>query len=83
VKDREGLAIKSRESSVADPGSGSGILDEQPGSYFRELTKTIFWVKIIKICDADPGWKKFGSGIKGWKKFGSGINVPRKLFTIA
>jgi hypothetical protein len=57
-------------------GSGSGILclfdhwtrirDEQPGSYFRE--ETILWVKILKFFDADPGCKKFGSGIHdpGW-----------------
>jgi hypothetical protein len=52
---------------VADPGSGafltpgsgmgrksssgSGIRDEQPGSYFQ-----FFW-------DRDPGWRQFGSGI--------------------
>jgi hypothetical protein len=37
-------------------------------------------VKILKFFDADPGWKKFGSGIldgknsdPGWKKVGSGI----------
>jgi hypothetical protein len=28
---------------------------------------------LSKFFDADPGWKKFGSGIRGWKKFGSGI----------
>ncbi len=28
-----------------------------------ESLETIFWVKILKFCDADPGWKKFGSGI--------------------
>jgi hypothetical protein len=46
-------------------GFGSGIRDEQPdhGSYFREL-RAIFWVKILKFFDADPGWKKFGSGIR-------------------
>jgi hypothetical protein len=38
------------------------IRDEQPGSYFRELKKQ-FWVKILKFFDADPGWKKFRSGI--------------------
>jgi hypothetical protein len=38
------------------------IRDEQPGSYFRELQKQ-YWVKILKFFDADPGWKKFGSGI--------------------
>jgi hypothetical protein len=26
--------------------------------------KTIFWVKILKFFDADPGWKKFGSGME-------------------
>jgi hypothetical protein len=29
--------------------------------------------KILKFFDADPGWKKFGSGIRGWKRFGYGI----------
>ncbi len=53
--------------------------------YFSYSLATIFWVKILKFFDADPGswifltldpgWKKFGSGITdtGWKKFGSGI----------
>jgi hypothetical protein len=42
------------------------ILDEHPGSYFRELRNNFFWLKIIKFFDADPdlGWKKFGSGIR-------------------
>jgi hypothetical protein len=31
---------------------------------------------MLKFFDADPGWKKFGSGITGWKKVGSGINIP-------
>jgi hypothetical protein len=41
------------------------IRDEQPGSYFLELRNN-FWVKILKFFDAarDPGWKKFGSGIR-------------------
>ncbi len=55
---------------VADPGSGvfltpgSGIRgwvknqdpdpDEQPGSYSESL-ETIFWVKILKLFDVDPG----------------------------
>jgi hypothetical protein len=25
----------------------------------------------------DPGWKKFGTGIRGWKKVGSGIRDKR------
>jgi hypothetical protein len=44
-------------------GSGSRIQDEQPGSYFRELRNN-FWVKILKFFDADPGQKKFGSGVE-------------------
>jgi hypothetical protein len=28
-----------------------------------ESIETVFWVKILKFFDADPGWKKFGSGI--------------------
>jgi hypothetical protein len=44
-------------------GSGSGIRYEQLRSYFLELRKDFFWVKIFKFFDADPGWKKVGSGI--------------------
>jgi len=45
---------------VADPGSGafltpgSGIRDEHPGSYFLQI-ETIFWGKVLKFFDADPG----------------------------
>jgi hypothetical protein len=48
---------------IRDPGSGmgkklgSGSGMNNRGSYFRELKKTIFWVKILKFFDADPGWK--------------------------
>jgi hypothetical protein len=58
--------------------SGSGIRDEQPGSYFLELRNhffVFFGVKILKFFGVDPG-----SGIQdedssdpGWKKVGSGI----------
>jgi hypothetical protein len=40
--------------------SGSGM--NNPG-HISESLETIFWVKILKFFDADPGWKKFGSGI--------------------
>ncbi len=51
------------ESWIRDPGSEKiRIRDEQPGSYFRELSNN-FWVKILESFDADPGWKKIGSGI--------------------
>jgi hypothetical protein len=51
--------------------------------HISESLETILWVKILKFFDADPGWKKFGSGMEnirirdpGWKQFGSGINIP-------
>jgi hypothetical protein len=50
-------------SSVADPGSGmgrksasgSGIRNEQPGSYFLELRNNFLGVKILKFFYADRG----------------------------
>jgi hypothetical protein len=42
------------------PGSGSGMNDPD---HISENLETIFLVKILKFFDADPGWKKFGSGI--------------------
>jgi hypothetical protein len=66
--------------SVADPDPGSGALstpgseirDKQPGSYFQEPKKQFFGLKYINslIWIRNPGWKKFGSGMK---KVGSGI----------
>jgi hypothetical protein len=71
---------------VFDPGirdgrqsaSGSGIRDEQPGSYFLELRNhffAIFGVKILKFFDEDPGSGMETVRIRdpGWKKVGSGI----------
>jgi hypothetical protein len=52
--------------------SGSGIRDEQPGSYFIELRNhffvCFFGVKKLKFFYADPGWRQFGSGIQDGKK---------------
>jgi hypothetical protein len=31
--------------------------------HISESLETIFWVNLLKFIDADPGWKKFGSGI--------------------
>jgi hypothetical protein len=31
--------------------------------HISESLETIFWVKILEFFDADPGRKKFGSGI--------------------
>jgi hypothetical protein len=53
-----------------DPGSGmgkksgSGIRNEQPGSYFLELRNHFLGLNYIKFFDADPGSKKFGSGME-------------------
>jgi hypothetical protein len=41
-------------------GSKSGINNPD---HISESLETIFWVKILQFFDADPGWKKFGSGI--------------------
>jgi hypothetical protein len=70
-------------SSVADPDPGfgavltpgSGIRDEQPGSYFQELRNHFFGVKLYKILkffDADPGSGMETIRIRepGWKKVG-------------
>jgi hypothetical protein len=35
-------------------GSGSGIRNEQPGSYFLELRNHFYWVKILKPRKQDP-----------------------------
>jgi hypothetical protein len=40
-------------------GSGSGMNSPVPISASLE---TIFWAKMLKFFDADPGWKKFRSG---------------------
>ncbi len=44
-----------------DPGYGSGMNNQD---HISECLETFFWVKILKFFDADPGWKKFGSGMK-------------------
>jgi hypothetical protein len=40
-------------------GSGSGMNNPD---HISESLETIFWVKMLKFFDADPGWKKFGFG---------------------
>jgi hypothetical protein len=42
-------------------GSGSGLNNPD---HISESLETIFWVKILNFFDADPGWKKFGYGIR-------------------
>ncbi len=58
--------------------SGSGIRNEQPGSYFLELKNlffALFGVKKLKFFDEDPGSGMETVRIRdpGWKKVGSGI----------
>jgi hypothetical protein len=69
---------------IRDPGldafltPGSGIRDEQPGSYFLELRNHFFaflGVKMLKFFDEDPGSGMETVRIRdlGWEKVGSGI----------
>jgi hypothetical protein len=46
-----------------------------PAHISRSL-KTIFWVKILKFFAADPGWKKFESGIRVGKIRIRGVKHP-------
>jgi hypothetical protein len=60
------------------PGPGSGVQDEQPGSYFLELRNhffAFFGVTILKFFDEDPGSGMETVRIRdpGWKKVGSEI----------
>jgi hypothetical protein len=57
--------------------SGSGSGRNKP-DHISESLQTIFWVKILKFFDADPGsgMEKIWIRDPGWKKFGSGINIP-------
>jgi hypothetical protein len=48
------------------------IREEQPGSYFRELKK-IFWVKILKFFDVDPG-----SGMEKIRIWDPGSGMEKK-----
>jgi hypothetical protein len=39
--------------------SGSGMINPD---HISESLETIFWIKILKIFDADPGWKHSDKG---------------------
>jgi hypothetical protein len=64
----------------SESGSGIRIRDEQPGSYFRELRNHFFGLNFLNYLMRirDPGWEKFGSGIRDEKNSvpGSAINIP-------
>ncbi len=64
--------------------SGSGIRDEQPGSYFLELRNHLvafLGVKILKFFDEDPGSGMETVRIRdpGRKKVGSRIRHTEKI----
>jgi hypothetical protein len=59
-----GSGIRGRvKNQEPDPESGSGMNNSDNIS---ESLETIFWVKILKFFDTDPGWKNLDPG---WKKF--------------
>ncbi len=67
-------------------GSGSGIRDEQPGSYFLDLRNHFFGLKysnsLMRVRDrnnSDPGWKKAGSGIRNTDFLKLGISLFMKV----
>jgi hypothetical protein len=66
------------ESQYQDPGSG--IRDEQYGSYFFELRNNFFAFLRLKYFDEDPGSGMETVRIRdpGWKKVGSGIRDGKK-----
>ncbi len=59
------------------PDPGSGIRDEQPGSYFLELRNhflAFLGVKILKFFDEDPG-----SGIRDGDSSDPGSGMEKSL----
>ncbi len=56
---------------VKESGSGSGMDNQDHIS--ESFEKQIFWVKILKFFDADRGSGMGKNSDPGWKKFGSGI----------
>ncbi len=58
--------------------SGSGIRDEQPGSYFLELRNHFLLFLGLTYLNSmrirDPGWSQFGSGME--KSRIRDINIP-------
>ncbi len=60
-------------------GSGSGIRNEQPGSYFLELRNHFLGLKYLNslMRIRDPGWKQFGSGIWDGKNSDPGYGMEK------
>jgi hypothetical protein len=57
-----------------DPGSGSGVNNP---NHISESLETVFWVKILKFLDADPG-----SGMENIRK-GDLRYTSRILITVS
>ncbi len=54
--------LRIRIRCLFDPWIRDGFKNPDPGSgHFSERLETVFWVKILKFFEADPGWKKFRS----------------------
>jgi hypothetical protein len=55
-----------------DPRSGFGVNNPD---HISECLEAIFWVKILKFFDADPGsgMERIRIRDPGWKKLGSGF----------
>jgi hypothetical protein len=60
--------------------SGSGIRDEQPGSYFLELRNHFFGIRDGGSSDPGSGMEKVGSGIRD-KHSGSATLVSTSTYT--
>jgi hypothetical protein len=79
IRDQSGAFLTPGSGMGKKSGSGSGIRirNEQTRSHFRELRNN-FLGKILKFCDADPGWEKFGTKMEKIRirdpEFG--INIP-------
>jgi hypothetical protein len=58
-------------------GSGSGIRDEQAGSYFLDLRNHFLGLKYLNsLMDPGSGMETIRIRDPGWEKVGSGINIP-------
>jgi hypothetical protein len=71
------MAPGSRIGKKSRSGSGMNISD-----HISESLETILWVKILKFFDADPGSGSLLTLDPGWKKFGSGIRDKRSGSTV-
>ncbi len=72
-----GAFFTPRSGKKSGSGSGTNNLD-----HISESLETIFWTKILKFFDSDPGLgiEKILTRDSGWKKFGSGIPDPQHCF---